>query len=159
MPAQSTDIIRAGQFTGYMTSRETAHAIGQARSNGCMRADGWARLPLIRMNNVSLLPGRQSLDEVFAGDGIYMETNRSWSIDDKRYNFQFGCEDVYKRQLYPSIFTFTMFPEALVPCPPVEGLTNWTCIVAAAAVGVRKPNAWVLTTALMESSWHGPVGF
>jgi TldD protein len=92
VPAQSTDIIRAGQFTGYMTSRETAHAIGQARSNGCMRADGWARLPLIRMNNVSLLPGRQSLDEVFAGDGIYMETNRSWSIDDKRYNFQFGCE-------------------------------------------------------------------
>ena len=58
-----------------------------------MRADGWARLPLIRMTNVSLKPGEQSLDEVFDADhGIYMETNRSWSIDDKRYNFQFGCE-------------------------------------------------------------------
>ena len=58
-----------------------------------MRADGWARLPLIRMTNVSLQPGEQSLDEVFdVAHGIYMETNRSWSIDDKRYNFQFGCE-------------------------------------------------------------------
>src|SRR5215831_19598713 len=94
VPAQSTDIIRNGQFTGYMTSRETAAAIGQSRSNGTMRADGWGRLPLIRMTNVSLLPGEQSLDEVFGGASraIYMETNRSWSIDDKRYNFQFGCE-------------------------------------------------------------------
>jgi TldD protein len=59
-----------------------------------MRADGWARLPLIRMTNVSLLPGRQTLEEVFGGAdrAIYMDTNKSWSIDDKRYNFQFGCE-------------------------------------------------------------------
>ena len=93
VPAQGNDIIRDGQFAGYMTSRETAAAVGEARSNGCMRADGWARLPLIRMTNVSLQPGEQSLDEVFDADhGIYMETNRSWSIDDKRYNFQFGCE-------------------------------------------------------------------
>jgi TldD protein len=93
VPAQCTPIIRAGQFVGYMTSRETAAAVGASRSNGCMRADGWARLPLIRMTNVSLQPGEQSLEEVFDVDrGIYMETNRSWSIDDKRYNFQFGCE-------------------------------------------------------------------
>jgi len=66
--------------------------ICQQRSNGAMRADGWDRIPLIRMTNVSLKPGGQSLDEVFDTDyGIYMETNRSWSIDDKRYNFQFGC--------------------------------------------------------------------
>lgn len=94
VPAQSTDIIRAGEFVGYMTSRETAAAIGQTRSNGTMRATGWSRLPLIRMTNVSLEPGEQTLEEVFGGVGsaIYMETNRSWSIDDKRYNFQFGCE-------------------------------------------------------------------
>ena len=93
VPAQSTDIIRNGQFVGYMTSRETAAEVGDTRSNGCMRADGWARIPLIRMTNVSLEPGRQSLEEVFGADhAIYMETNRSWSIDDKRYNFQFGCE-------------------------------------------------------------------
>jgi TldD protein len=94
VPAQSADIIRNGQFVGYMTSRETAAAIGQARSNGTMRATGWSRSPLIRMTNVSLLPGEQTLDEVLGGvnNAIYMETNRSWSIDDKRYNFQFGCE-------------------------------------------------------------------
>jgi len=94
VPAQSTDIIRDGQFVGYMTSRETAAAVGQMRSNGTMRATGWSRLPLIRMTNVSLLAGEQTLDEVFGGvdHAIYMETNRSWSIDDKRYNFQFGCE-------------------------------------------------------------------
>jgi TldD protein len=94
VPAQSADIIKNGRFVGYMTSRETAAIIGQARSNGTMRATGWSRLPLIRMTNVSLLPGEQSLDEVFGGvdHAIYMETNRSWSIDDKRYNFQFGCE-------------------------------------------------------------------
>jgi len=92
VPAQRTPIIREGLFTGYMTSRETAPAVGQQRSGGTMRAEGWGRLPLIRMTNVSLEPGQQTLDEVFDGDGIYMETNRSWSIDDKRYNFQFGCE-------------------------------------------------------------------
>ena len=93
VPAQCTPIIANGQFVGYMTSRETAAQIGQARSNGTMRADGWARLPLIRMTNVSLLPGEQSLEELFdVPHAISMETNRSWSIDDKRYNFQFGCE-------------------------------------------------------------------
>jgi len=91
--AQRTDIIREGLFTGYMSSRETAATIGQARSTGAMRADGWNHLPLIRMTNVSLLAGEQTLEQVFdVDDGIYMETNRSWSIDDKRYNFQFGCE-------------------------------------------------------------------
>ncbi len=92
VPAQCSPIIRNGCFTGYLMSRETAAEIGQPRSNGAMRADGWGRIPLIRMTNVSLAPGEQSHEEVFAEDGIYMETNRSWSIDDKRYNFQFGCE-------------------------------------------------------------------
>jgi TldD protein len=93
VPAQCIPIIRDGLFVGYMSSRETAAAIGQARSNGTMRADGWARLPLIRMTNVSLMPGERSLEDIFdVPHGIYMETNRSWSIDDKRYNFQFGCE-------------------------------------------------------------------
>jgi len=61
-----------------------------------MRAEGWARVPIVRMSNVSILPGEKplSFDELIGStdDGIYMETNRSWSIDDKRYNFQFGCE-------------------------------------------------------------------
>jgi len=94
VPAQRADIIRDGLFVGYLTSRETASAIGAARSNGTMRAEGWNRIPLIRMTNVSLLPGTWKLDELIADtdDGILMETNRSWSIDDRRYHFQFGCE-------------------------------------------------------------------
>ena len=55
-------IIRDGLFVGYMTSRETAAVVGRARSNGTMRADGWARIPLIRMTNVSLWPGEQTLE-------------------------------------------------------------------------------------------------
>ncbi len=92
--AQRADIIQRGLFTGYLTSRETAAAIGERRSNGTMRADGWSRIPLIRMTNVSLLPGDWKLADLIADtdDGIYMETNRSWSIDDRRYHFQFGCE-------------------------------------------------------------------
>jgi TldD protein len=94
--AQSTPIITNGLFTGYLSSRETAHTIGAARSGGTLRAEGWNRLPMIRMTNVSILPGEKplSLDQLVAAteDGIYMETNKSWSIDDKRYNFQFGCE-------------------------------------------------------------------
>ncbi|MGH9470872.1 MAG: TldD/PmbA family protein [Terriglobia bacterium] len=94
VPAQQTPIIKDGRFVGYLTSRESAASIGQARSSGAMRAEGWNRIPLIRMTNVSLLPGKGSLHDLIAGtdDGIYVETNRSWSIDDRRYNFQFGTE-------------------------------------------------------------------
>ena len=134
VPAHSTDIIRDGLFTGYMTSRETAAAVGETRSNGTMRADGWSRLPLIRMTNVSLKPGEQSLDEVFGGvdHAIYMETNRSWSIDDKRYNFQFGCEigweirhgkrvRMLKNPSYSGIST-----EFWNACAAIAGPAHWT---------------------------------
>jgi TldD protein len=96
VPAQCTPIITHGLFTGYLSSRETAHTLGADRSGGTLRAEGWNRLPLIRMTNISILPGEKplSLEQLIADTdhGIYMETNRSWSIDDKRYNFQFGCE-------------------------------------------------------------------
>ncbi|MGH9326342.1 MAG: TldD/PmbA family protein [Terriglobia bacterium] len=92
--AQRTPIIRNGEFVGYLSSRESAASVGQPRSSGAMRAEGWNRIPLIRMTNVSLLAGNGKLEDLIAGteDGIYMETNRSWSIDDRRYNFQFGTE-------------------------------------------------------------------
>ena len=94
--AQCTPVITNGRFTGYLSSRETAHSIGAVRSGGTLRAECWNRLPMIRMTNVSILPGETplSLEQLTAetDDGIYMETNKSWSIDDKRYNFQFGCE-------------------------------------------------------------------
>jgi TldD protein len=96
VPAQCTPIITHGLFTGYLSSRETAHTIGESRSGGTLRAEGWNRLPMIRMTNISLLPGDKPLrlEQLIAATdrGVLMQTNRSWSIDDKRYNFQFGCE-------------------------------------------------------------------
>jgi len=93
VPAQRDFIITDGLFTGFQSSRESAPAIGRT-SNGCMRADGWNRIPLVRMTTLSLEPGEWSLPDLIADteDGIYFETNNSWSIDDKRLNFQFACE-------------------------------------------------------------------
>ena len=93
VPAQRDFIVKEGLLTGLQTSRETAGAIGR-RSNGCMRADGWNRIPLIRMTTISLEPGTWSFDDLVADTerGLYMETNNSWSIDDKRLNFQFATE-------------------------------------------------------------------
>jgi TldD protein len=94
VPAQCTPIITNGLFTGYLSNRETAPAIGENRSNGTMRTESWNRLPIIRMTNISILPGTWKFEDLLAGtdDGIYMETNRSWSIDDRRYHFQFSTE-------------------------------------------------------------------
>lgn len=98
VPAQIIDVIRDGIFVGFLTSRETVPRIGLTRSSGAMRAEGWNRIPLIRMTNVNLLPGTWSVDGLIADtdDGIYMETNRSWSIDDRRLQFQFGTEIAYE---------------------------------------------------------------
>jgi TldD protein len=97
IPAQSTPIVKEGLFVGYLMSRETASQLGKV-SNGCMRASGWNRTPLIRMTNVSLEAGTWDLEDMIADtdQGIFMETNRSWSIDDRRYNFQFGTEVGYE---------------------------------------------------------------
>ncbi|MBI4507340.1 MAG: TldD/PmbA family protein [Chloroflexi bacterium] len=93
VPAQRVALVEQGRFVGYLTSRETAARLGQ-RSNGCMRADSWAHLPLIRMTNINLELGDWRLADLIADtdDGLYMETNRSWSIDDRRLSFQFGTE-------------------------------------------------------------------
>src|SRR5690348_5457985 len=96
VPAQCTPIITNGLFTGYLSSRETASLIGLQRSGGTLRAEGWNRLPIIRMTNISILPGEKplTLEQLIASTdhAILFQTNRSWSIDDKRYNFQFGTE-------------------------------------------------------------------
>jgi len=91
--AQRVDIVRDGIWVGVLSGRDTA-AIAGLPPGGMVRADGYNRLPMVRMTNVGLLPGDSSLEEIIADtkDGVYMATNRSWSIDDKRLNFQFGCE-------------------------------------------------------------------
>src|SRR5579864_4217841 len=94
VPAQCTPIITDGLFTGYLSNRETAVTIGEKRSGGTMRTESWNRLPIIRMTNISILPGTWRYDDLIADtdDAILMETNRSWSIDDRRYHFQFSTE-------------------------------------------------------------------
>lgn len=96
--AQRVDLIKEGILVGFQTSRETAAAVGAERSNGTMRAEGWENFPLIRMPNINLLPGEGSLEDLFADvdNGLFMATNRSWSIDDKRKNFQFQCEAAWE---------------------------------------------------------------
>jgi TldD protein len=87
VPARPQPIVREGVLVGWTGSREVGFA-------GSMRADGWARMPLVRMTNFHLEPGDATLEELIAGveRGIYLETNKSWSIDDKRLNFQFGTQ-------------------------------------------------------------------
>lgn len=88
-----SDIVRDGVLRGYEMSNDTARTIGRA-SNGCVRAQSWQFVPMIRMCNLNLLPGDRPFEALFEDvrDGIYMESNRSWSIDDRRLNFQFGCQ-------------------------------------------------------------------
>ncbi|MGA7270534.1 MAG: TldD/PmbA family protein [Acidimicrobiia bacterium] len=92
-PAQSVDLVRDGIWVGVLSGRDTAAIAGLA-PGGMVRGDGFNRVPMVRMTNVGLRPGPHDLEEIVASTsyGILMETNRSWSIDDKRLNFQFGCE-------------------------------------------------------------------
>jgi TldD protein len=92
-PAQRVDIVREGVWVGVLSGRDSAALVGLP-PGGMVRADGYNRIPMVRMTNVGLVPGDSSLEEIIAAtdNGIMMATNRSWSIDDKRLNFQFGCE-------------------------------------------------------------------
>src|SRR5205823_4453212 len=97
--SRRTPLVEQGRFVGYLTSRESAARLGLAPS-GAMRAESWARIPIVRMVNINLepSPGGPTLDELIADtdDGLYVSTNRSWSIDDLRLNFQFGCEAAWE---------------------------------------------------------------
>ncbi|MBS4015480.1 MAG: TldD/PmbA family protein [Candidatus Latescibacteria bacterium] len=93
IPAQKTYLIKDGMFNDYLTSRETAPVINQ-QSNGAMRADSWAAIPIIRMTNINLLPGTWKLEDLIADtqDGIYLESAGSPSIDDMRLNYHISSE-------------------------------------------------------------------
>jgi TldD protein len=97
--ARSAPIVEGGVLRGFLSSRETAARAGLAESAGCMRGEGFARQPIVRMTNVNLAPGGAgSLDDLIAStdSGLYLETNRSWSIDQRRLHFQFGTEVAYE---------------------------------------------------------------
>ncbi|MEV0713664.1 TldD/PmbA family protein [Asanoa sp. NPDC050611] len=92
-PAGARYAVHEGLWVGVLAGRDSASVAGLDYA-GSVRSDGWARLPMVRMTNVGLEPGPHTLEEIIAStdDGIFMDTNRSWSIDDRRLNFQFGCE-------------------------------------------------------------------
>ena len=132
VPAQQVVLIENGVFQNFIASRETAATVPSPLA-GAMRADGWQNLPLIRMTNINLLPGEGTLGEIIGDtpDGIYMDTNQSWSIDDKRVNFQFGCEiawrikdgkltEMYKNPNYTGITT-----KFWGSCDAVGGREDW----------------------------------
>jgi len=87
-------IVQDGIFVGYHTNREVARFVGEGRSRGANRADSFRSIPIIRISNLSLLPGEWELDELIKDTkkGLLIDTNKSWSIDQKRLNFQFGTE-------------------------------------------------------------------
>ncbi len=102
--AQSWDLVRDGIFVGYQLDRVFAlrigRGLGESRSNGCSYADSPHHVPIQRMANVSLQPGREDLstDDLISrvSDGLYVVGDKSWSIDMQRYNFQFTGQRFYR---------------------------------------------------------------
>jgi TldD protein len=134
--AHHAPIITDGVLVGFLSNRETAAVIGE-RSNGTARADSWGTIPLVRMNNVSLHPGPDDaagLDDVVAdtADGVLFETNRSWSIDDRRDNFQFACEAAYevrngeRGRLYRNPTYAGRCVDFWRSCDALGGRSDWT---------------------------------
>lgn len=91
--ATRTEIVEHGRITGFLSSRATAAEYGWS-STGAARADGWRRVPLVRMTNLSLEPGETPADELVGSidSGVLIDMNRSLSIDDRRRSFRFGAE-------------------------------------------------------------------
>ena len=132
VPAQRFHLVREGLFVGYLTGRDTAPFIGRT-SNGTVRAESAARIPIIRMTNVNLEPGDTPVEQIIADTkkGILVETNKSWSIDDLRLNFQFGCEVAWEiengrigRMLRNPLYTGNT-PDFWRSCDAVGDRASW----------------------------------
>lgn len=131
-PAKQVYLVKEGLFVGYQSSRETAFELGSEESSGGMRADSPLALPLIRMTNINLLPCNWKAEEMIeeTRNGILMLTNTSWSIDDKRLNFQFGTEIAWEIK--------NGRKEKMVKNPTYTGLT---------------PEFWGKCDAVSEDDW------
>jgi len=135
--AQRWHVVENGQFKAYLTSRELAKVEGNARSRGCNRAMSWNRIPIIRIPNLGLAPGSWDLNDLIADtdDGIWMETNRSWSIDQMRLNFQFSTEMAWEIR---------------------KG--KKTRMLRGATYQGRTPDFWGACDAVCNESWWKPYG-
>ena len=100
VPAQRWYLVKDGIFVDWQTTRDLAPLIGHKKSYGCLHADSWGSVPFPRMPNVSLEPAGEDIspDHLVADvdDGILIYGNGSWSIDQQRYNFQFGGQTFWE---------------------------------------------------------------
>lgn len=130
---QRWNLVKNGDFVGYQFNRELAHTIGAERSSGNSRAQGWGNIPIVRITNLSLMPGNDSVEELMAGceGGVWMETNRCWSIDQWRLNFQFGVEAAWeikggkKGQLYKNANYQGITPQFWGSCDGIGDAKSW----------------------------------
>lgn len=97
---QRWEIVKDGVFQAYSTGREFAHYVGEERSRGSCRADHWSSIPIVRIPNLFLMPGKEKVTpEELIDDikhGLYFEGMDSFSIDQRRLNFQFGGNAVWE---------------------------------------------------------------
>ncbi|MBN1619239.1 TldD/PmbA family protein [candidate division WOR-3 bacterium] len=133
VPAKRWHIVKDGIFSGYMTNREIAFETGQPESMGCNRAQGFSNIPIVRIANLSLMPGSGTLEDIIADteDGILMDTNKSWSIDQMRLNFQFGVEAAWeikkgkRTKLLKNANYQSTTPEFWNSCDRIAGHQEW----------------------------------
>ena len=128
-------IIDKGIFRNYQTTREQAHLVGDKASHGCCQADSWATVPFQRMPNVSLRPGsaETTLDSLISGidDGVLIDGRGSYSIDQQRYNFQFGGDAFWeikggkKRGMISRVSYQARTPDFWQSCDGTAGPAYW----------------------------------
>lgn len=100
VPTKRWDLVKDGILVNYQAIRDQAHIIGESESHGCCYADSWNAVQFQRMPNVSLAPGKDELspEKMIEGveNGIYIVGAGSFSIDQQRYNAQFGGQLFYE---------------------------------------------------------------
>jgi TldD protein len=128
-------IIEKGIFTHYQTIRDQAHLVGETESRGCCYADSWNSVPFQRMPNVWLAPseGDTTLDDLIGGveDGVLIEGTGSYSIDQQRYNFQFGGDAFWeikggkKRGMIAQVAYQSRTPDFWQACDGIAARAYW----------------------------------
>ena len=100
VPGQSWHLVKDGLFVDWQTTRDTAKLVGKNKSYGCLHGDSWGSVPFPRMPNVSLQPAKENVsqDDLVSGvdKGILIYGRGSYSIDQQRYNFQFGGQTFWE---------------------------------------------------------------
>ncbi len=128
-------IIEKGVFRHYQTIRDQAHLLGEKESRGCSYAQSWSTVPFQRMPNVWLAPGSSAttLEDLISGvdDGVLIEGRGSYSIDQQRYNFQFGGDAFWeikggkKRGMISRVSYQGRTPDFWQACDGVAGPSYW----------------------------------